>query len=514
MKNYANSVRLKIPDSNVFDLGHDVKMSLNMGNLVPSMLMEVIPGDKIHIKHQMLLRFMPLVAPVMHRFDATIHTWFVPNRILWPNWEKFIQNDTEGGLPAFPYVSYVDGEAPTWSPSGLADYLGIPKPLAGGGQERVNALPFAAYQCIYDNWYRNTNVENPIEWQLVDGDNSSNGELFPLRRRCWETDYFTGVLPEAQRGPQVNIPVGGFKDVKVFTTPLTAGVGKTSVQFDAEANPGAVPINVDIDVEAADIEGTVPDLLAKTSDLEATQSSINDFREAMGLQKFFERLMRVGKRFKEYLLGVFGVQTQDSRLQVPEYVCGVKQAVTISEVLNTTGEDGGLPQGNMAGHGIAVLDGDKDHFFVPEHGFIISILSVRPKTAYQQGLAKHWLKTVDFTDYFTPDLAHLGEQPVLKKELYAFQGEAGGDEFGYNPVYSDYRVIPNRVAGDLRGNLDDWHAGRIFDTPPSFNTDFVLCSPDNRIFAVTDEDTDHLIAHVYNDVKAVRKIPMFGTPAI
>lgn len=519
MKNFANTVKMPIPKSNWHDKSHDMKLTLNMGNLVPVSRIECVPGDVVKLKHQMLLRFMPLVNPVMHRYDATIHTWFVPYRILWDNFEKFITDQPVGGsVPAFPTIqvgSTGGGELVGWSKSGLSDYLGIPNPQQGAaGQIRnINAMAHAAYQCIYSNWYRNQNFEDEINYKLVDGDNSSNAELYILRRRKWEADYFTACLPEAQKGPQVMIPLGTFSDVAVKAVPTPGQPGDDFLILDGTGNPSGAVRGTDVAIEPGSTPIGGSEIFADTSSLQAA-GSISDLREATALQRFYERLMRIGTRLKEYFLGVWGVENKDSRLQLPEYVCGVKQGVVISEVLNTTGEAGGLPQGNMAGHGITVLDGSKETFFCPEHGVIISMLSVMPKTAYANGIDKFFFKTTQFSDYFTPDLAHLSEQPVINEEVFAFAADGGTDTFGFLPVYSDYRTIHSRIAGDFRDTLDDWHSARLFTTPPVLNNSFVTCETDDRIFAVTEEESDKLVAHVYHDLQVLSKVPKYGTPAL
>lgn len=220
---------------------------------------------------------------------------------------------------------------------------------------------------------------------------------------------------------------------------------------------------------------------------------------------------RGGTRYIENILTHFGVRSSDKRLQRPEYITGVKSPVIISEVLNTTGESAGLPQGNMAGHGISVSTGKYGDYYCEEHGFIIGIMSVMPKPAYQQGIPRQYLK-FDPLDYYWPSFANIGEQGVKVEELYAYT-PTKDDVFGYVPRYAEYKYTPCRVAGDFRNVLDYWHMGRIFSTEPTLSQEFIECTSEDvdRVFAVQDE-TDNLFCHVYNKVTAVRPMPKFGTP--
>jgi hypothetical protein len=251
-------------------------------------------------------------------------------------------------------------------------------------------------------------------------------------------------------------------------------------------------------------------MFAETDGLELQPTTINDLRRAFRLQEWLEKNARGGTRYIENILTHFGVKSSDKRLQRPEYITGVKSPVVISEIVNTTGQTEGLPQGNLAGHGVSVSSGRSGSYFCEEHGYIIGIMSVMPKTAYQQGIPKTFLKN-DTLDYFWPSFAHIGEQPVTNNEIYAYTASAE-DTFGYVPRYAEYKYMPSRVAGDFRTTLDYWHLGRKFATQPSLNSAFVNCDATKRIFAVDDPEGDSLYCHVLNKIKAVRPMPKFGTP--
>lgn len=487
------------PNKNVFDLSHDVKLSCNMGELIPTMIIDCVPGDKFNIGCDSLIRFAPMVAPVMHRMDCYMHYFFVPNRLIWPGWEEYITNQDDA--PGFPTMNIQTGATYTR----LCDYLGLPTPI-GAEQEVVSALPFAAYQLIWNEYYRDQNLSTQIDALLEDGDNSAAIDFFILRNRCWEHDYFTSALPFAQKGAGVDIPLAGFQDVPVLRDKpviVTASVfDDISVAADDLTISNAVSANTDI-----------PDgsLYADTSNLTASSTTINDLRRAFRLQEWLEKAARGGSRYVESILSHFGVKSPDARLNRPEYITGTKSAVIISEVLNTS-DTVDAPQGNMAGHGVAVSAGKYGNYYVQEHGYIMGIMSIMPKTAYQQGIPKHFLKTTDPFEFYWPSFAHIGEQEVLNKEVYAFQGSTGSEVFGYVPRYAEYKFQNNRVAGDFKTTLDHWHLARKFPGAPALNEEFVEADPTHRIFAVIDPDVQKLYAHILHKVRAVRSMPKFGTP--
>jgi len=506
--NLFNSIKLFKPKKSAFDLSHDFKFSGDMGNIIPVLVNECIPGDQYSISCEAMVRFAPMLAPIMHRVDVSMHYFFVPNRIIWPNWEKFIV-DASDAAPVYPSIEWTVGETATYGK--FADYMGLPPVPAGGTNTDINALPFAAYQCIYNEYYRDQNLIAPVDYKLVDGDNSSNiSALMQLRKRAWEHDYFTASLPFAQKGTAVDIPIGQIENdvaVKWDSTAsakeyvygaLTAG-GAGTTGFTGSGSPQ----NYDGNSE----------LFAQTSGIDIQPGTINDLRRAMRLQEWLEKNARGGTRYVENILTHFGVKSSDARLQRPEYITGVKTPIVISEVLNTTGEADGLPQGNMAGHGIGVTSGNYGKYFCEEHGYIIGVMSVMPKTAYQQGIPRTYLKK-DSLDYFWPSFANIGEQAVQQQELYAYTAN-GTDTFGYVPRYAEYKYMPSRVAGEFRTSLDYWHLGRKFATSPALNQTFVECSPvdTKRIFAV-EEGADSLYCHVYNKIRALRPMPKYGTPTL
>ena len=503
-KNIFNSVQVEKPKKNVFDLSHDVKMSMKMGNLTPVLVTECVPGDSFQIGCDSLIRFAPMVAPVMHRMDVSVHYFFVPNRLTWENWEKYI---VDANTPnPLPYINYTDDF--TADQKKFLDYMGVPPNTGTGITQALNALPIAAYQAIYNEYYRDENLVTEVDYTLADGNNTGDvTDLVKMRQRAWEHDYFTASLPFAQKGTAVDIPIGSIDtDVAVNWNNLENNLS----QVYGLPTGGSTGVFETIGASAGVSTTGSPEMIAKSSELDIQPTTINDLRRAFRLQEWLEKNARGGTRYIENILMHFGVRSSDKRLQRPEYITGLKTPVIISEVLNTsaTAEEA---QGNMAGHGVAVSTGKYGNYFCEEHGYIIGIMSVMPQPAYQQGIPKTYLKS-DPLDFFWPSFAHIGEQPVTNNELYAYTATAE-DTFGYVPRYAEYKYQPSRVAGDFRTVLDYWHLGRIFATQPALNDTFIECTPDQceRIFAVQDGE-DNLYCQIMHKIKAVRPMPKFGTP--
>lgn len=491
--------------SNTFDLSHDVKMSLNMGELVPIHIMETVPGDKIQMSTSQMLRFAPMLAPIMHQVTAYTHFFFVPNRIIWPHWKEFIAGAEEpAGIPdyVFPYMDLMEN-----SKGSLGDYLGIPTSIGFNPNLRVSALPFYAYQKIYNEYYRDQNLINKSPDEALDGNNSFIADARTMQRRAWQHDYFTSALPWTQKGAEATIPLGSVTEAN-FIDPAHQFATGPGAQNLAILETGPANNAMPLQAFATGGVGNAP------VELQVDATTINDLRNAFKLQEWLEKNARGGSRYIESILAHFGVKSSDARLQRPEFLGGGATPITISEVLQTSAAaTEPTPQGNMAGHGISVGANNSFSYFCEEHGYIIGIMSVMPKTAYQQGIHKHWTKFDKF-DYYWPSFAHLGEQPILLKELYVDEAGAGTNEdvFGYTPRYSEYKYLNSRVAGELRDTLDFWHLGRKFLNTPALNKLFVECYPDDRIFAVL--DSEKLYAHIHHRISASRKMPYFGTPKL
>lgn len=502
--NLLNSVKISTPKKNVFNLTHMVNMSLNAGWLCPSLCMEVIPGDSFKIGCHSLTRLQPLVTPMMSRVRVYHHYFFVPSRLLWQNWEKWITNNQgEDPLPAHPFFGYNQNE---YDASRLWDYLGFPRPdTLAVAPQAVDAMPLAAYQLIWDNYYRDQNLIDPYvqpqAFPLSDGSNDTTDHS-DLRKRAWRHDYFTSNLPFAQKGPAVEIPViADFPDVSVFID----NVSGTTLT-------GAPISPVVGGVTSPDVPADT--LFARTSTLDVNSTTINDLRVAYRLQEWYEKQARGGSRYDENILVFFGVKTEDFRLQRPEYITGISSDVTISEVLQTSQTETDSPQGNMAGHGYSTTSGKYGRYYAKEHGWILGIVSILPDATYSQGLPRQFSKFTSPTQKFWPQFEHLGEQATLNKEVF-LKGDDTIDNatFGYLPRYAEYRVLNNRVAGQFKdASLSHWVWQRLFGDTPALNRDFIECTPNYDVFAVTSAAEDHFLMEIVHDISAVRPMGKYGTP--
>lgn len=492
-----------------------------MGRIYPTMVLDTIPGDKFRFNSQNMLRFMPLVAPVMHKVDVNSYSFFVPNRILWPEWEEWItrRSDVEA-----PYITGYEVQV-----GSLMDYLGYP--TGDVTTLRMSAIPLAAFLKTWNEYFRDQNLQEEYKWELIPGDNSAN--LFvgantaewasaPPPRASWKADYFTKALPFAQQGDIVQMPLTSQEDVPVewktpgvitgggvMRNPLTGGLSAAGdIEHLAGPSPVTRSVHTDSSPSAYDPNGTL------VVDIQEDAVDINTFRWAIKLQEWLERNARGGARYVESILSHFGVRSSDARLQRPEFIGMTSQNMVISEVLATAQnpDPGGAALGQMGGHGISVGGGSMMSHFCEEHGYVISMIVIRPKTAYQQGLHKS-LSRFSALDYPWPTFAHLGEQEVKQKEIFAASATPEAT-FGYVPRYAESKFANSRVAGELQTTLDFWHLGRIFATDPALNATFIECAPRLDIFAVTDPEEDHIVGHIFHNVNVRRKLPRYGIPSI
>jgi hypothetical protein len=498
---------------NSFDLSHDRKFSAKLGRLYPCLVQEIVPGDSFSVQSEQLIRMAPLVSPVMHRVTATTHYFFVPNRLLWEGWEYFITNPLDNKHPAPVMLVGSDGI----KEGSIADYLGYP---TGDIPEytRINPLPASAYALIYNEYYRDQNLQKEGEFELLEGVNNDpfDFNLFsdePLRR-AWNKDYFTSALSEPQKGEAVTLPLGASADINYTNNSRTRVYDTAGNPIDSNSlnlatvytgNGGLEALNKEISLDVSD--SLEVDLSS------ATAITVEDLRRATRLQEWLEINARGGTRYIESIQNHFGVKSPDARLQRPEYLGGGKSNISFSEVLQTSSSDQTTPQGNMSGHGINVGNSNRmDNVTFTEHGFIIGIFSVMPETAYMNSTPK-WSFRFDPLDYLWPKFAQLGEQPVYVKEVNG-ASITGETVFGYQSRYADYKYNHNTVHGDFKNSLDFWHMARKIDANPVLNEEFIECTPTDRVFAVEDPTVDKMYIHMFHRINARRPLPRYNIPTL
>lgn len=460
--------------------------TMDMGKLVPVQLLEVLPGDTFQLQSSAFIRLQPMLAPVMHPVNIRLHHWYVPNRVLWDGWEDWIvkqpvNDDTD-------VVPKVDSDF-TNVPENILDYMGMEK-VDG---MYVSMLPIAAYNLIYNEFYRDQDLmpEVPADNQKV-------------LNVAWGKDYFTTARPWPQKGPEVTLPLGSKAPISGFATQDNAtfatldrtvhetGTSPTVTTY-AKASGSST-----LWAEEDPANPGYPNIYADLS--ESTGISVKELREYFAVQRFAEARAQFGSRYSEYLR-YLGIKSRDSRLQRPEFLGGGSQTVSMSEVLQTA--EGTNPVGTLRGHGIGAARTRRSRRFFEEHGIILTLASVVPKGIYMNGgdrlLGKRWHDM-----YWQKELEHIGQQEIWNYEVY-MQGLAAGDRatFGYQDRYSDYRNKRSLCTSEFRDLLDYWHLGRKFTEAPVLNESFVTCDPSKRIFA---EQTQHSLWCAFNHNTVARRM--------
>lgn len=545
-----------------FNLSNFHNCTFRMGQLYPVHLQEVLPGDTIQMSQSIFMRLAPMVAPVMHPTYLFCHSFFVPSRVI-ANWmrsspgangskfdfESFITGGSDGtDSQTIPQCLIRSRNDRALTPGSLADAFGLPLHMLSAGVDSsffsVSALPIFAYYLIWTEYYRDQDLMSEV-FPLYDPDSSSwilgtyiSGEpfgdsTFPILQPCWSKDYFTTARPWPQKGPEVTIPVqaagGGItgsvslsvtgQPTFQASTPGAASPGGSGYPLYLDSVAGQTlsgPLQVQYpdgeSHQVSPLSWDDPGLSAaftSTTPSGIGSISLTDFREAMALQRFEEHRSLFGSRYEDYLR-YLGVRPQDSRLQMPEYLGGFSAPVQFSEVLQTSaGETGGV--GDLYGHGISAARGRRIRRFIPEHGYVMSLLCVRPIPVYAQGIERLWSKKTK-EDFWQRELEHVGQQEVLNSEVYADGTDADSMTFGYQNRYDEYRRGVNVVTGEFRTNQDFWTLARIFDNRPALNADFVECNPSDRIFQVGAQNSDQLYAMVKNNVIAKRLVSKNGNP--
>lgn len=527
-----------------FERPHDIKLSFNCGQLIPFDCEEVLPGDSIKRETNSLVRLQSLLTPMFDDLKLDMWYFFVPNRLVWDHWQEFCgENSKSAWIPETVYQIpqiKVDCTNEKYDYS-VFDYLGVPK-VPNNGHIMVNALPFRAYGLIYNEWFRDENLQDPVLLHSDDTgqDNISGiGYLGKPYIAGKYHDYFTSCTPSPQKGPDVSLPMGG--QAPVFGNGYALGLtdGRTSRGLYAHnttdgymsADRASFKQSIGSGVSGTTAQGVTVGLLRKDdllsseykysgvyADLEsAVAPSINALRLAMATQQLYE-IDTQGTRYTSILRNHFGVVSPDARLQRPELLSYNSYNLNISQVVQTS-ESNTTPQGTLTGMSVT---GDSNSSFdksFVEHGYIIGVMTVRYKNSYQQGLHRMFSRKHRF-DYYWPVFANIGNQPVLNKEIYA-QGTSADDEvFGYQEAWAEYRYSPDRVCAEMRSSfaqsLDSWHLADNYDSLPKLSPDWIIEDKSNldRALAVTSKVANQVFADIQINDIAVRPLPTYSIPGL
>lgn len=504
--------------------------TINEGDLVPIYLDEVLPGDTFKVTQNALIRMSTPLYPVMDNCDMDTYFFFVPARLLWDHFQNLMgQNDSTFWAETVEYTTPVT-TAPSggWNVGTIADYFGIPTGVAG---LKVNSLPFRAYAKIWNEWFRDENLQQPVTMSKTDsttagsntGTNLSDAEAGGLPLKVAKhKDYFTSCLPSPQKGEAVTLPMSGNAKVKLYADENVTKTlenwrgnftsdGSNRIEQNEKSDPAILTfITGSSTVRAA----------AMGADLSTvTAATINDLRQAIAVQHILERDARTGTRYKEYLKGAWGVTSPDARLDRSEYIGGYRMPININQVVQTSSTNETSPQGNTGAYSMTTSSKHICTYSATEHGFVIGLACVRVQHSYQQGLRRLFTRSTRFS-YYDPMLANLGEQAVLNQEIYAQGTDVDNEVFGYQEAWADYKYRTNEVTGEMRSTyaqtLDAWHYADKYNSLPTLSSKWIQEGTENidRTLAVQSNNSHQFICNFYFDNTWTRAMPVFNVPGL
>jgi hypothetical protein len=544
----------KIPKMNTsrskFKRKQDIKFTMDAGKLIPFYVDEVLPGDTFSVDTAGICRMSTPIYPVMDNCYLDLYYFYVPMRIVWDHAKEFFgENNTDAWTQKTEYTIpkiKVQRKTEDWTPTpdegSILDYMGIPTKIMGKGETtkafEINALPTKAYAKIWNEWFRDQNVDNPAILHTGDetldyyNNNDNKNEMLKNAERggtpLWVNkfhDYFTSALPSPQKGEPTLIPLSGNADIysgvkagyrddyPVYLRDYTDALGENKVSYMTNT-AGTIGFH-GADSATGKGNGTATFLYADLSTVQA--ATINNLRQAFAVQQFMEADARGGTRYREIINNHFGVTIDDKTVQIPEYLGGQRYMINVSQVVQTSATDTTSPQGNAAAISVTPFTENSFTKSFQEHGYVIGVCCIRNDNTYQQGLERMWTRTEKY-DFYWPEFAHLGEQAVLNKEIFLQANKDDEKAFGYQEAYAEYRYKPNRVAGKFRSNaeqtLDAWHYADNYTKLPTLSQDWLASDKENINRTLAVQNQPQFICDILVTNESVRPMPIYGTPGL